>query len=174
MTPAAAIAAARATGSVALEPAESAALAAACERIGRRAVGLGGHAVAVAWQDGYGPDRDDPAVKIATLPPTTLIALGLALAVCMQPHRRLPGRAAAAAEFDAALDRLLADRASADRAPGGTAAFVKGALVALHEIGLLDVEEDTIMLGPALAAWSDADWSTAHALAERLTTEHPA
>ena len=168
MRPPVAMAAARAAGSVSLDPGERAALAAAAERTGRRVVDIGGHETAVAWQDGYGPNLDDGAISVYTLPQTSLVAFGLALGLCIQSHRRLPGRQAPISEFDAAVEHLLDQRSTRERGSGGTGSFIKGALVLLHETGLLRIDEHTLALGPALAEWRDADWNAAHALAARM------
>lgn len=168
MRPAAAMAAARASGAVALDPAGRGALTSLADRTGRQVVDIGGHEIAVVWQEGYGPNLDEAAISVYALPQTSLVALGLALGLCVEQHRRLPGRQASIAEFDAAVEQLLDQRSTRERSSGGTGSFVKGALVPLHETGLLRVDEHTLGLGPALAAWSDADWSAAHALAARL------
>jgi hypothetical protein len=171
--PAVAIAAARATGSVDLSPAERSSLMSIAERTGRQVVDIGGHATAMAWQEGYGPNLDEGALATYALSQTTLVALGLALGLCIEPHRRLPGRVAAIADFDAAVERLLDQRSTRERTSGGTGSFIKGALVLLHEVGLLRVDEDTLALGPALAEWGDANWNTAHMLAARLREATP-
>ncbi|MET0602010.1 MAG: hypothetical protein ABW167_08490 [Baekduia sp.] len=169
MRPAVAIAAARAAGSVDLGPAERGALTGVAERIGRQVVSIGGRATAVSWQEGYGPNLDEGALAIYALPQTTLVALGLALGLCVEPHRRLPGQVVSIADFDAAVERLLDQRSSRERSSGGgTGSFIKGALVLLHEIGLLRVDEQSLTLGPALAEWGEADWNAAHTLAARL------
>jgi hypothetical protein len=166
--PAVAIAAARATGSVALDRAQRGALTSLADRTGRRVVDIGGHETAVVWQEGYGPNLDEGAISAYALPQTSLVALGLALGLCVEPHRRLPGREATIAEFDAAAEQLLDQRSTRERGAGGTGSFVKGALVLLGETGLLHVDEHTLALGPALAEWGDADWNAAHVLAARL------
>lgn len=168
MRPAVAVAAARAAGAVNLEPAQRGALTSLADRTGRRVVDLGGHATAVAWQEGYGPNLDEGAVSVYKLPQTSLVALGLALGLCIEPHRRLPGREALVADFDAAVEQLLDQRSSRERGSGGTGAFIKGALTFLHEVGLLRVDEHTLGLGPALAEWGEADWAAAQALAARM------
>jgi hypothetical protein len=162
------MAAARVAGSVALGPAERGALTSVAQRTGRQVVDIGGHETAVAWQEGYGPNLDEGALEVYALPQTTLVALGLALGLCVEPHRRLPGREASIADFDEAVERLLDQRSTRERTAGGTGSFIKGALVLLHEVGLLRVDEHTVALGPALAEWGDADWNAAHTLADRL------
>jgi hypothetical protein len=162
------MAAARAVGSVALSPADRGALATVAERSGRQVIDIGGHETAVAWQEGYGPNLDEGALVVYTLPQTTLVALGLVLGLCVEPHRRLPGRAASMTDFEDAVERLLDQRSTRERRPGGTRSFIKGALVLLHGVGLLRVDEHTVMLGPALAEWGDADWNAAYTLVARL------
>lgn len=168
MRPAVAMAATRAAGAVDLRPPDRGALASLAERTGRRVVAIDAHQTAVAWQEGYGPNLDEGAISVYALPQTSLVALGLALGLCVERHRRLPGREAPIADFDAAVEGLLDQRSTRERGTGGTGSFIKGALVLLHETGLLRVDERAIALGPALAGWGDADWTAAQTLAARL------
>lgn len=173
MRPAVAMAAARAAGSVHLDPTDRGALIAVAERTGRRVVDIDGRASAVAWQEGYGPNLDEGALSVYTLPRTSLVAFGLALGLCVEEHRRLPGGKASIAEFDAAVEQLVTQRSARDRGSGGTGSFIKGALILLHETGLLRVDEHTIALGPALAEWGDSNWNTAQMVAARLQAGAP-
>jgi hypothetical protein len=170
--PAIAMAAARATGVVALDPAMRGALSALADRTGRRVVDVDGLRTAIAWQEGYGPNLDEGVLTVYALPQTTLLALGLALSLCIEPHRRLPGRDSTINDFDAAVERL-ARRTARERPSGGTGTFIKGALVMLHEVGLVRVDGKTLSLGPALGTWGDTDWNAAQILASRLREDAP-
>jgi hypothetical protein len=168
--PATAIAAARACGSVAVDAGDVATVQAAAERTGRRVTVLGGHELAVDWAAGYEPDVDADAIEVYRLSQTRLVALGVCLALCWQPHRgALAGRAASLAEFEQLLVALTAkqrDRATA--AGAGSHAQIKGALVDLHAMGFVELSGDGVTLGPALSQLTAGDWNEIEHAVSRL------
>lgn len=157
MNPALAMAAARACGSVRVSADGLNELRGSAERIGRRVGELGGREVVVGWADGYGPALDDPALAIYELPQTRLVALAIVLALCYSPEQGQ--RRGREMNLDAFLD------AAARLRPAGPAtgaighAHMKGALADLHEIGLVELGDDVVRIGPSLAAWTPAEWS---------------
>jgi hypothetical protein len=142
-------------------PFEAGTLAAAhtaARHIGRRPVDLIGARLAVGWADGYGPNLDDEALVVGELSPTRLVALGVCLGLCWDADAPpLPGRTASVEQFDAALDQL-----------GVAHIHVKGALIDLHEMQLVSIDGRRVVLGAALADWSDADWAQLRALRSGL------
>jgi hypothetical protein len=154
---------------------ELAALQAAAERTGRRFTVMSGREAVVNWAVGYEPNLGDGAVSVYELSKTRLVALGVALALCWQPHRgALDGREVAVADFEQLLMILAARRG--DRSVSGVAgsnASIKGALLDLHEMGFLRTTDETISLGPAMAQLTAPDWATIEASITRLRDPAP-
>lgn len=171
MRAATAIAAARATGAVALDSEQLNVLQATCVRVGRCAVPVHERSIAVVYSEGYGANLEDSAIGVYELPQTRLVALGLCLTLCHDPqHGQTFGRKATLADFDAALARLRLDRGrTASTETSIRNAHVKGALFELHEMGYIRLEADTIELGPALAGWSNGDWALVGELHDQPT-----
>jgi hypothetical protein len=169
MKTATAIAAARASGTVVLDPEQQATLEAACARIGQRMVELADRKTAITYATGYGPNLEDGAIKVYELSQTRLVALAVCLALCHEPARPLPGRRSTVAQFEAAVAEVVRERQRSERGDSiQSIRHVKGALFELHEMGYLRLHEDTVELGPALAPWSETEWTEIGQLHEQL------
>jgi hypothetical protein len=141
----------------------SAAEAAAAE-LGRRVVELharGGTAsVAPGFADGYEPSPGDGVFEVRRLSPIPLVALATCLGLCWTapdeaPH---PGE-------PVTIERVLEVAA----ALGAPSSHLLGAM--RHELtmaGLVEMDDTTVRIGPAIAAWTDAQVDALRRFADAL------
>lgn len=145
------LAALRAGGTHAVGERDRSAAEAVAAGLGRRVVEVRAHGgtatLALGFADGYEPNTGDDVFAVRRLTPIPLVVLGTCLGLCWTkldgpPY---PGEVVG-------IQRVLDVAAELGAAP----AHVLGALRNdLTMAGLLEMDDSTVRLGPAIAAWTD-------------------
>lgn len=158
------LAAMRAHGTHSVSERDRSAAEAVAAQLGRRVVEVGVHgattAVALGFADGYEPNPVDGIFEVRHLSPIPLVALATCLGLCWtqrdgRPH---PGEAVR-------IDRVLEVAASL----GAASPHVLGAMRnELAAAGLVALDETTVRIGPAIAAWTDAQIDALRRFADAL------
>ena len=141
--------------------AEAAAVAA---QLGRRLVEVyqepGGTRHTLGFTDGHEPDPSDGVFAVRRLSPVPLVALAACLGLCWSDRDDAPYPGVAVA-----VDRVL----EVTGALGADRAHTLGAI--RHELslsGLVELAHGEVNLGPAIAAWTDAQVDTLRRFADIL------
>jgi hypothetical protein len=162
--PAFTLAAMRASGTHTVTERERSAAEAVAAELGRRVVEVetrGGTAsVALGFADGYEPSPGDGVFDVRRLTPIPLVALATCLGLCWTapdepPH---PGE-------PVPIERVL----EVATALGAPPSHLLGAMRnELTMAGLVEMDDTTVRIGPAVAAWTDAQVDALRRFADAL------
>lgn len=162
--PAFTLAAMRAGGTYAVSERDRASAEAVATKLGRRVVEAASHggtaSLALGFADGYEPNPGDEVFSVRRLSPIPLVALAACIGLCwteldQSPHPGSP----------VSIDRVL----EVTTELGAPHSHLLGALRnELSMSGLIETDETTVHLGPAIAAWTDAQVDTLRRFADTL------
>lgn len=158
------LAALRAGGTYTVSERDCSAAEAVATQLGRRIVAVHTHgataSLALGFADGYEPNPGEDVFSVRRLSPIPLVALATCLGLCWTDidHPPYPGE-------PVRIERVL-DVATALGAPR------THLLAALrHELtmaGLVEMDDTTVRVGPAIAAWTDAQVDALRRFADAL------
>lgn len=158
------LAALRAGRTLSLSQSDRAATEVAAGQLGRRLVEVhaqpGRGQTALGFAEGYEPNPDDDVFVVRRLSPVPLVALAACLGLCWT-RRDAPPYPGEAVPVDCVLQVV--------RELGGDRSHTVGAM--RHELvlaGLIRIDHDEVSLGPAVAAWTDAQVDTLRRFADVL------
>jgi hypothetical protein len=162
--PAFTLAALRASGTYAVSERDRSAAEAVATQLGRRVVEIhtdGATAsLALGFTDGYEPNAGEDTFSVRRLSPIPLIALATCLGLCWKDlgQSPYPGE-------PVSIERVL----EVATALGASRPHLLGAL--RHELamaGLVEINDTTVRIGPAIAAWTPAQVDALRRFADAL------
>jgi hypothetical protein len=162
--PAFTLAAMRANGRRVVTERDRSAAEAVAADLGRRVVEVGRRdgtvAVALGFADGYEPNPASGVFDVRRLSPIPLVALATCLGLCWTAldHPPYPGESVS-------ITRVL----EVATALGAPAPHLLGALRnELTMAGLVEMDDTTVRIGPAVAVWTDAQIDALRRFADAL------
>lgn len=166
--PAFTLAALRAGGSYTVNERERSAAEAVAAGLGRRVVELhtqdGRASVTLGFVEGYEPNPGEEVFSVRHLSPIPLVALAICLGLCWTDlgQRPYPGQ-------PVHIEQVL--EAATDL--GAPHSHLLGAMRnELTMAGLVDIDDSTVRLGRAIAAWTDAQVDALRRFADTLPGGH--
>lgn len=162
--PAFTLAATRVSGTYAVGERDRSSAEAVAAKLGRRVVGVASHggtaSLALGFADGYEPNPGDDVFSVRRLSPIPLVALATCIGLCWTEFDQPPYPGVAVS-----IDRVLEVAAEL----GAPRSHLLGALRnELSMSGLIEMDETTVRLGPAIASWTDAQVDALRRFADTL------
>jgi uncharacterized linocin/CFP29 family protein len=162
--PAFTLAAMRAAGTHVVSERDRSAAEAAAAEVGRRVVEVGASGgaaeVALGFADGYEANPAEGVFDVRHLSPIPLVALATCLGLCwteldQRPHPGAP----------VSIDQVLEVAGALGAAPSHLLGAMRNELTMAS---LVKMDETTVRIGPAIAAWTDAQVDALRRFADTL------